>query len=168
MPAPLAVDWSGIRAAAIAIGNVSEAARQAAQALPEDERARFREAVSKRAVREQWLAKAEEAVSKPSTLAVHEASKQLSKRVQSGADAVANTLAENQKGTKLGLSAYARRMAERAAERGELEEAPLFKAVADIHGKMFPEDHAQIGMQLNHFSITLAREESDERPVIDV
>ena len=49
-----AIDWPGIRAAAVAIG-VREAARQAGSNLPPDELVRFTERVMKRSSREGWL-----------------------------------------------------------------------------------------------------------------
>lgn len=49
------IDWSGIRAAAVAIGSVRDAAMRAAIALPPDQKARFVERVNKRAYRERWL-----------------------------------------------------------------------------------------------------------------
>ena len=54
-------------------------------------------------------------------------------------DAVANVMANRNKATKLGLAGYAARMAKQAHTSGVLEEAPLYKAVADIASKVWPD-----------------------------
>ncbi len=49
------IDWPGIRAAAVALNSVRDAAMRAASQLPPIEQQRFVERVNKRAYRERWL-----------------------------------------------------------------------------------------------------------------
>jgi hypothetical protein len=63
---PQTVDWAGIRAAAVVMG-IRNAARKAAQNLPEYQHDRFVNRVMRRASREKWIAAKEEAVSAMST-----------------------------------------------------------------------------------------------------
>ncbi len=152
-------DWAGIRAASVVVG-VREAARQAAKHLPTEEITRFVERVMKRCSREGWISQAKE---------YREAAKPrgaLSANVRTGAEIVQDTLLENSKETKLGLTAYAARMAKQASETGTIEEAPLYKAVADIHGKMFPEQQQDHGIHLSFFSISQGQANSEQ--VVDV
>lgn len=133
MAAPaLQIDWAGIRAAAIALDNVSEAARRAAANLPPDERERFREAVSKRAVREQWLSKAEQAIVQPRTLAASEQQRTLSKNVQSGADSLCDALREDGDATKIAGMRYSRRVVEHAAAAAAKEPEKALLCASDV------------------------------------
>lgn len=79
---PQAVDWSGIKAAAIALQSVNEAARRASINLPPDEAERFRNRVNKRAYRERWL---DQNAILAETATVRNA-KPLSQNVQSGSE----------------------------------------------------------------------------------
>ena len=85
------------------------------------------------------------------------------------ADAMANVLAENKKRTMLALSSYVAKTSEHAETlSGEeaLASAPSVKAVADIYGKVWPEQQAS-GISLNFFTLSQDRDDV-ERPVIDV
>lgn len=148
MPAPLAVDREAVRVLVVAVG-VREAARQ--MDLSED-------TVLSWARRGGWL----QAASAAKDRAMQSLATRQPNAVQShalkAADALAATLAENGKRTKLGLTAYAARMAERARDEGIIEEAPLYKAVADIHGKMFPEQASEDRVTLQFFHITQEQE----------
>ncbi len=116
---PQAIDWPGIRAAAVTLG-ISGAARAAAAHLPEDERERFRERVCKLASREGW------ATAQAATMTL--APKQqgpampLSKNVQNGADAMQSALADDERETRLSLSRSARNLASQG-EAAELHQA---------------------------------------------
>ena len=81
-------------------------------------------------------------------------------------DVLRDTLAENADKTKLGFSKYAARLAEKAGESGTLEEAPLLKAVADIHAKMQPAQQGEGCVSLAFFSISVGPQE--EAQVVDV
>lgn len=116
---PLDIDWPGIRAAAVALGNVSEAARQAAGEMNDQGRERFRETVCKRAVREQWLSKAKAVRVQTPTLATMSVQRNTSKLVQSGADTVMDCIAEDGKATKVAGMRYAKRTVEYAARLAE-------------------------------------------------
>jgi hypothetical protein len=83
---PQAVDWSGLKAAAIALQSVNEAARRASINLPPAEAERFRNRVNKRAYRERWL---DQNASLAETATVRNA-KHLSKNVQTGSELLAN------------------------------------------------------------------------------
>jgi len=138
-------DWSGLRAASVAVG-VREAARQASSHLPAEEQVRFVERVMKRCSREGWLVKAEES----RTMRISQALP-LSAPVRNGADTITATLAERHKQTRIGLAGYTAKMARQAEQSGCLEEAPLYKAVADIAGKVWPETQqtGQTGVVVN-------------------
>ena len=105
------IDWPGIRASAVALQSVREAAMRAASNLPSDEARRFVERVNKRAYRERWLDHAK-ALAKPRD----NGSLPLSKPVQSGADSLQDALLEHGNATKLALSTAARRGAEHLAK----------------------------------------------------
>lgn len=77
-------------------------------------------------------------------------------------------LREGAKETRLGLTKYAARMAKQAADTGDLEQAPLLKAVADIHSKMHPEAQVSQGLHLSFFSIQAGADTEPDGPVIDV
>lgn len=161
MPSPVA-DWSQVKATAISTGSLKEAATQ--HGISHD-------SVKQRAKRESWpvgyrIHKIARAAQEAANASIIQCSKGAVTHVTSAADAIANTLKEGANATKLGLTAYAARMAEQAALRGVLEEAPLYKAVADIHGKMHPEVTADTGMHVSFFSITT--EQASEGPIIDV
>ena len=101
------IDWAGLRAAAVAIG-IRPAARQAARDLPPDEQERFIQRAMKRCSRQKWLVKsqqdkAEAVVASPSALSAN---------VRKGADVLSETLAEDSRETRLGLSGAARKAAE--------------------------------------------------------
>lgn len=82
MPANTAqIDWSGIRAAAIALNSVRDAAMRVSSDLPPDEQKRFVERVNKRAYRERWLGRSR-AIAKPNVAGA----RQLSKNVQTGSE----------------------------------------------------------------------------------
>ncbi len=162
------------------MGNISEAARQAAQDLPEEERQRFREAVSKRAVREQWLSKAEQAVSMMSNAPTLQSSRpqiELSNRVQSGADLLSRTLLEDGNETRIQAMRYAKRAVTRAAALAQvdpdvaLEQAGNVKSAlqsAAIAGN-WQSGSTEQSVTLQFFSITQEREpeKSVEGTVID-
>jgi hypothetical protein len=101
------IDWSGLRAAAIAIG-IRTAARQAAQDLPPHERERFIQRAMKRCSRQKWLVKSQQAKAD----AVVTSRIALSANVRKGSDVLSEILAEDSRGTRLGLSAAARKAAE--------------------------------------------------------
>jgi hypothetical protein len=105
------IDWSGIRAAAIALNSVRLAAIKASQHLPTDEQRRFVERVNKRAYRERWMEKAR-AMSQPKIAGALP----LSKNVQTGSDVLKETLTEDSRETRIGLSAAARKAAETFAK----------------------------------------------------
>lgn len=70
--------------------------------------------------------------------------------------------------TRVGFTRYAAKMAKQAGERGILEEAPLYKAVADIHGKMHPEVAVDQSTHLSFFSVAMERPGSAEEGAIDL
>jgi hypothetical protein len=105
------IDWAGLRAAAVAIG-IRRAARQAAQDLPPDEQERFVQRAMKRCSREKWLAKAQQ--DKADAIVMSPTA--LSADVRKGADVLSEVLAEDSRATRLGLSAAARKAAERFAK----------------------------------------------------
>ena len=105
------MDWPGLRAAAVAIG-IRKAARQAARDLPPDEQERFIQRAMKRCSRQKWLVKsqqdkAEAVVASPSALSAN---------VRKGANVLSETLAEDSRETRLGLSGAARKAAETFAK----------------------------------------------------
>jgi hypothetical protein len=101
------IDWSGLRAAAVAVG-IRKAARQAARDLPPDEQERFIQRAMKRCSREKWLVKSEQA--KADAVATSPAA--LSATVRTGFDVLSEILAEDSRETRIGLSAAARKAAE--------------------------------------------------------
>ncbi len=94
------IDWSGLRAAAITLQSVRDAARRASAHLPAAEQNRFIERVNKRAYRERWLEKAREIEgtsptnAKPLSMPVQTGPQVLSKMVQSGENPAILTLVE--------------------------------------------------------------------------
>ena len=105
------IDWAGLRAAAVAIG-IRRGARQAALDLPPDERERFVQRAMKRCSREKWLAKAEQ----DKADAVATSPTALSANVRKGSDVLSEVLAEDNRATRIGLSAAARKAAETLAK----------------------------------------------------
>jgi hypothetical protein len=105
------IDWSGLRAAAVAIG-IRPAARQAALHLPPDERERFVQRAMKRCSREKWLVKCQQ----DKADAVVMSPTALSANVRKGADVLSEILAEDSRETRIGLSAAARKAAETFAK----------------------------------------------------
>jgi len=82
------------------------------------------------------------------------------------ADALANSLKEDALATRVGLTRYAKRMAVQAETAGILEEAPLYKAVADIHAKMHPEAQGEHVLNIGYFSIMQPMQ--PEGPIVDM
>ena len=104
------IDWPGLRAAAVAIG-IRKAARQAARDLPPDEQARSVQRAMKRCSREKWLVKSEQV--KADAVAMSPTA--LSANVRTGADALANALAEDSHATRIATARAHRKAAEHAA-----------------------------------------------------
>jgi hypothetical protein len=105
------IDWAGLRAAAVAIG-IRKAARHAARDLPPDEQERFLQRAMKRCPREGWLVKARQ----DKADAVATSPTALSANVRKGADVLSEMLAEDNRETRMGLSAAARKAAEMFAK----------------------------------------------------
>jgi hypothetical protein len=105
------IDWSGLRAAAVAIG-IRPAARQAAQDLPPHERERFIQRAMKRCSREKWLVKAQQ----DKADAIVTSPTALSANVRNGSDVLSEILAEDSRETRIGLSSAARNAAETFAK----------------------------------------------------
>jgi hypothetical protein len=159
---PTVANWPDVKATAIHTGSLLEAA--------EIHGIKY-ETVRQRACREKWpvgrrvhqqLQQAQEAAATQIIRASHGNVTS----VTSASEAALATLADGARRTKLGLTKYAARMAEEAAETGTLEEAPLYKAVADIHGKMHPEANGEDRVGLMFFEIRVSQ--PDESPIIDV
>jgi hypothetical protein len=117
------VDWSGLRAASVAIG-IRKAARQAARDLPPDEQERFVQRAMKRCSREKWLAKAEQ----DKADAIVMSSTALSANVRKGADVLSETFADATRETRISLARTALRVARRAERDNELR----VKTVKDL------------------------------------
>jgi hypothetical protein len=146
------IDWPGIRAAAIALNSVRLAAMKASQNLSAAEQRRFVERVNKRAYRERWLDKAK-VLSKPRD----NGSLPLSKPVQSGADAIAATLAERKEKSALHLSRYVVDASQKLANsNGKLELARSGKDVVAMRSGIWPEhqNKTEIGLTLNLLNLT--------------
>jgi hypothetical protein len=105
------IDWTGLRAAAVAVG-IRKAARQAARDLPPDEQERFIQRAMKRCSRQKWLVKAQQ----DKTDAVVTSPTALSANVRKGSDVLSKILAENSRETRIGLSSAARNAAETFAK----------------------------------------------------
>jgi len=145
---PPDIDWPGLRAAAIALQSVRLAAIKASAHLPPDEQRRFVERVNKRAYRERWLDKAK-ALSKPRD----NGSLPLSKPVQTGADALAHTLAERRQESVVHLSKYAVQAGKRLADsKGNLKYARQFQQIAAGRANVFPEQAPSTRVQVNVLS----------------
>jgi hypothetical protein len=104
---PQDIDWSGLRAAAVAIG-IRPAARQAAHDLPPHERERFIQRAMKRCSREKWLVKSQQ----DKGHAIVTSPTALSANVRKGADVLSEILTEDSRETRIGLSSAARNAAE--------------------------------------------------------
>lgn len=124
---PSAIDWPGLKVAAISMNSVRAAADRAAANLPDDERRRFIERVNKRAYRERWLDNARALSTTAPTNA-----KPLSNDVQSGADSLAKALAEDSNATKTGFSRMARRVAEAAGQYDPEEALMQSRSLRDV------------------------------------
>lgn len=160
------IDWAGIRAAAVAVG-IREACRQATAHLPPDEANTFTERAMKRCSRQGWLTKAEEA----KTVAISKAPTTLSANVRTGAQVVADSLAEDSRETKLSLSRSARRMAQQA-ESAKLEEAAdvlqVGKLAALTHGWGQSDGNTQGAViNVNLIGMRLADAPAQEPPTYD-
>lgn len=101
------IDWPSLRAAAVAIG-IRPAARQAARDLSPDEQERFIQRAMRRCSRQKWLVKSQQ--DKADALVT--SPNALSANVRKGADVLTETLAEDSRETRIGLSAAARKAAE--------------------------------------------------------
>ena len=142
------IDWPGLRAAAVALQSVRLAAIKASVHLPPDEQRRFVERVNKRAYRERWLDKAK-ALSKPRD----NGSLPLSKPVQSGADAIKQTLAERRQESIVHLSKYTVEAGKRLADsKGNLDHARKFQQIAAGRANVFPEEAPDTRIQVNVLS----------------
>lgn len=130
------INWGELKAAAIALNSVNEAAKQAATLLPTAEAERFRERVNKRAYRERWLDKAQTLTLSKSSNALP-----LSKPVQSGSQALANSLKGQQNKSRNFLAKFvvnASKVASRS--RSPLSDAGKVRDVASVMEKVWPEE----------------------------
>lgn len=143
-----AIDWAGIRAAAVLMG-VREAARQAAQDLPPDEQERFVERVMKRSSREGWLVRKGQmsamsaVVSAPSQGPL----KPLSANVRTGAELALEAQAEYKQRGALAMTKAACIGAEDIAELPPAEmhaHVPALVGYATVLAKANP-DQSQSG-----------------------
>lgn len=154
MPAPLAVDKEQVRMLVLAVG-VREAARQTG--INEN-------TVLDWSSRGNWLA---EVRPTPAKFALP-ASMRGAIAPISPADALQNTLNDRHKHTKLGLSLFtarAARMASKLPKEALLANAADVKAVADIAGKVWPEQ-VRPSLRISMFAHQV-EVESVEHPVID-
>lgn len=125
-------DWSGIRAASVAIG-VREAARQAGKDLPPDEQERFVERVMKRCSREGWLVQAQIVRSTPRT---QSQAKPLSAPVRTGADTVLDSIAEDGKATKVHAMKFAKRTVKYAASLAKTSPEQALAMAGDVKASL--------------------------------
>jgi len=151
------VDWTGLRAAAVAVG-IRKAARQAARDLPPDEQERFVQRAMKRCSREKWLVKAQQ----DKAAAAAASARTLSANVRSGADALAQTLSERRQESIVHLSKYAVDAGKQLAKsRGNLEHARKFQAIAAGRANLFPEDQPSTQIQVNVLSFAAVKMEEE-------
>jgi hypothetical protein len=144
------IDWSGIRAAAIAGNNIREAARSAASNLPPVEQNRFVERVLKRATRQRWLATAEAL----SAAATARNEKPMSARVHTGAELLGRTLSRRKDKSAMHLSRYVVDASRRAAQsKGELKIAQDVRHVAGVRSHLWPEDQSRDSVDVQILSI---------------
>lgn len=155
MPAALDVDREQVRMLVLAVG-VREAARQ--MGLNEKTVLHWSHTGN-------WLAHLRQPNAKPEMPLSMQPRSVVSVRP---ADALQAVLHEGITETKIGFTRYAARMATKAAEHGQLEDAPLYKAVADIHGKMHPEVAVDQSTHLSFFSVAMERPGSSEEGAIDL
>lgn len=142
------IDWPGIRALAVAIG-VREAARRSAADLPEDEQNRFVERVMKRSQREGWIVRKIEA----QATRVASPALPMSAPVRIAADSMAESLEDDSKATRIGLSQASRRAADHLRTQtgaNVLKSAKSMKEIASVasivHGWEAKKDQ---GVQIN-------------------
>lgn len=152
MPSAVA-DWSQVKATAIHRGSLKEAAEAHGLNYP---------SVRMRASREEWpvgrrVQKTVQAAQAMMESQIIKASGGRVASVTSSAEAAEIMLKEGAINTRLDLTRYAARMAKQAGDAGLLEEAPLYKAVADIHGKMHPEVAEDHSTHLSFFSVSMDR-----------
>lgn len=163
MPAQVA-DWPAVKATAIHCGSLKEAAKSHDVEY---------DAVRQRAKREEWpvgrrVHKLARQAQEAADAQIIRASSGTVTSVTSAAQAAINTLAERQNETKMGLSGYVARMAKQGSSSGVLEEAPLYKAVADIAGKVWPEQAKQEDRPLVNINLVGVPLPAVERNVTDV
>ena len=154
MPAALDVDKEQVRMLVLSVG-VTEASRQTGIDLS---------TVKQWSARGKWLAHARPENRPQLPLSMQP---RVVTNVTKPADALEKLLVEGAKNTRIGLTRYTERMAKEASEAGTLEEAPLLKAVADIHAKMHPEQQDAAQAMLAFFSITGASQ-VHESPTYDL
>jgi hypothetical protein len=144
------IDWSGIRAAAIAGNNIREAARSAASNLPPVEQERFVKRVLKRAQREQWVNRAKEV--KEAALAINELP--MSSKVATGSDSLARTLSHRKDKSAMHLSRYVEQASKTAARsNGDLKIAQDVRHVAGVRAHIWPEDQSRDSVDVQILSI---------------
>jgi hypothetical protein len=143
------IDWSGIRAAAVALRSVHAAAVQAAADLPADEAKRLVNRIDKRAYRERWLERAGEMSNSAPTNAIA-----LSKPVQNGSDLLAKTLSRRKDKSALHLSRYVVQASKKAADsKGDLALAQDVRHVAGVRSHLWPQDRQGDIIDLHILSI---------------
>ncbi len=173
-----AIDWSGIRAAAVALGSVNMAAERVAANLPPDQAERIRERINKRAYRERWLADPRRDTAKSAVVQMPKPNVQsLVQTVQSGAEMLSNQLADDKRETTLAAAKFARRAMQDAADAPEpLEVArqakDAFQVAAVLHGigVTTGPTHVQINLLGGAYGEKAAQatETEQDTPVIDV
>lgn len=155
----LPVDWPGIAVAVASGVTLLEVSIQTGVKLS---------TVKSRSAREGWKRKAKAVQETNVAIAVE--AKQMVPKAPNGVDVVAETLAQRQKHTRLGLSLFtvrAARVASRLPKKELLENAPAVKAVADVAGKVWPDQLVGEGCALQFFAITVSQER-EEKPAINV
>jgi hypothetical protein len=143
------LDWPGLRAAAIALQNVQEVARQAARNLPPLEAKRLVQRIKKRAFRERWLDS--EIITPVRSSTVLQETNQSSFPPQdpctrhppvgsSGAEILARTLKERKDQSALHLSKYVVDASKSLANsEGRLAYARDGRDLVAIRGNVWPE-----------------------------
>lgn len=165
MPAALPADWTSIRI----LASQGCTLRELAETTGIAEGTLFA-----RSAREGWKLKADEAktAQQEKSLSVAVQSGQMQARASNGQEIAVATLENRHKHTKLGLSLFTARAARTASRLPKdqlLAAAPSVKAVADIAGKVWPEQATDDRVPLQFFSITLNQgDEREEKPVVDV
>jgi hypothetical protein len=164
MPAQIA-DWSQVKATAIALASIKDAAAEHGVSY---------KAAKMRASREQWpvgrrVHKLAQQAQQQANTQMMIASKGTVTSVTSTADALANTLAERQKRSKLGLSSWLTESSEHLASlKGEeaLSAHQAAVSTASVMSKLYPEQQDADRVALQFFSISI--NQGEEKPVIDV